>query len=131
MKAEAAAAPVYVDRGEREDREDEMPTVVDAEEATVSSKKRHPPAEAPHGGAQSRGEPAQPESAHDRFREKPLLVAMDEALETSAAEADTAKPIVFQQAKKKSKGGAQPSGSAPRARRLDNQQLLSFDDDTI
>ncbi|KAG8459698.1 hypothetical protein KFE25_003150 [Diacronema lutheri] len=126
MRGEAAATPSYVERDEREDRDDERPMVVEAHDATVSSKRPRAPPEAPRDLPQLRA-PERPDSTLARFREKPPAVLEADIEAAPVAESDpSAQPMIFHSRKKKA-AAPKPAGNAPRARKLENQKLLSFD----
>lgn len=127
----ARAEPVYQEREEREDRDDEKPQIVDAEDAKVSSKKR--PAPARHAEPEDedlRELPARPETTQDRFKEKPRRDAAPTEPAADAAVDDLARPIRFNAKPAFGKHKAPKLATdVPRAKKLENQKLLSFGDE--
>jgi hypothetical protein len=99
---------------------------VDVEDAKVSSKRRPAPARQAEPEDEGRREPpARPETTQDRFKEKPRREAAPME-PPSATAVDDAKPIRFNAKPASSK--RKLAADVPRAKKLENQNLLSFGD---
>lgn len=106
---------------DRPDREDEAPIVVSEDDALISKKRK---------AAAAKLESVSPEVPEDRFRERPRAVAvgLSAAPASDEPEADQGGRIVFNKQAKGVRRTAKSSGG-PRAAKLTNQKLLSFDDE--
>jgi hypothetical protein len=132
-RTEAQAAPRYEEREEREDRDDEMPVVVDLEDAKASSKKRPPPPRDPATDDAQARLPKVPhvETTADRFRETPSfeLRKGDDQPPQPEQEPTSEVPIRFNaKAAKATLTAKAHKGAVPRARKAGNEKLLSFED---